>query len=46
MCDSQTSLINVNKFASKRYCFRVLFTVTFTGKSGNVYLPTWLSRFF
>jgi len=30
MCDSQTSLVNANRFAIKRY--RVLFTVTFTDK--------------
>jgi len=34
-CNGQTSLVNANRFASKRYV-RV-FTVTFIGKSGNIY---------
>jgi len=33
----QSWLVNANRFASKRYCYTVLFPVKFTGKSGNVY---------
>jgi len=35
--DSQTWLVNANRFASKRYRYTVLLTETFTVKSGNVY---------
>ena len=43
--DSQTWLVNANSFANKQYRCTVLFTVSFTGKSGYVYLSSWLSLF-
>jgi len=38
-------LVNANRFASNRYRYTVLFTVTFLGKYSNVYQPSWLSPF-
>ena len=41
-CDSQTWRVKADKFASESYRYTALFTVTFTGKSGNIYLPSLL----
>jgi len=36
-CDNQTWIVTAYRFASKRYRYTDLFTVTFTGKTGNVH---------
>jgi len=43
MSDSQIWLVNAYRFAGKRYRYTGLLTLTFTGKYGNIYKPSWLA---
>jgi len=41
----QTWIVDAIRLARKRYLYTVVFTVTFTSKSGNVYKSSWRSLF-